>query len=531
MLVAGCAAGVGAIFRCPLGGALFAAGILYREPEFESDAIVPAFVASVLGYSTFMLFSETGERMLLGVDALRFDSPWQLLPYAVLGPLCGLVSIFFSICLRTVEDRIIPRSRMPRWLAPLIGGLITGGLACVLPQVMDGQYHFIQSIMDWPEKFQAASTNWWWWAGLFASVTLIKCIATAATVGSGAPGGVLGPSVFIGGTTGAFLGALIEAAYPGTFPESLRVALIPVGMGGVLAAGMRTPLAAIVMVMEMTGSYGLIVPLMLVCVSSYVVGRRWGLNHEQVRSASESPAHIGDAVVHILESLRVEQLMDREWDATAAPDETLGELVKRIQPGTRPVFAVVSDERLVGLISLPDIHRMMDEPGLADAVIAADLMTERLAVVCPDDDLYHALETFRRENHHVLPVVDRETDQWLGMLTRETVYETVRHDIEETQKLMLREHTGLRPIGQEGQLQQLVMGVAPTKTDLVQRLLVPLQAVGKSLREADFRRNFKAQVIAIEQPDGTLVCPPPLDEPLRTDQRLLAIVSRDEHES
>jgi len=75
------------------------------------------------------------------------------------------------------------------------------------------------------------------------------------------------------------------------------------------------------------------------------------------------------------------------------------------------------------------------------------------------------------------------------------------------------------------------MGVAPTKTDLVQRLLVPLQAVGKSLREADFRRNFQAQVIAIEEPDGTLVCPPPLDEPLRTDQRLLAIVSRDEPQS
>lgn len=527
MLVAGCAAGVGAIFRCPLGGALFAAGILYREPEFESDAIVPAFIASVLGYSTFMLFGETGQRMLQGASELVFDSPVQLIPYAILGPLCGIVSIFFSACLRTVERRIVPRTKMPRWLTPLFGGLLTGMLACLLPQVMDGQYLFIQNAMDWPESFRASEWGWWGWAGVFAAVTLLKCIATAATVGSGAPGGVLGPSVFIGGTTGAFLGAVCEAAYPGTFPESLRVALIPVGMGGVLAAGMRIPLSSVVMVMEMTGSYGLIVPLMLVCVSSYVVGRRWGLNDEQVRSASESPAHIGDAVVHILESLRVDRLMDRAWDATARPDETLGELVVRIKPGTRPVFAVVDNGQLVGLISLSDIHRIMDEPGLAEAIIAADLMTERLSVVCPDDDLYHAMEIFRRGNHNVLPVVERDTDRWLGMLTRQTVYDTVRHDIEETQKLMLREHAGLMAIGQEGQLQQLVMGVAPARTDLVQRLLVPLQAVGKSLREADFRRNFKAQVIAIEQPDGTVVCPPPLDEPLRTDQRLLAIVTHD----
>ncbi len=525
LLIAGCAAGVGAIFQCPLGGALFAAAILYRDPEFETDAVVPGVVASVIGYSTFMMFSSAAsmEPLLPGAGALRFSSPLELLPYALLGPLCGLTCILFSVCLRTVERRLLPMSHLPRWLAPTVGGLLTGGLACLLPQVMDGRYVFIRAAMA-GDMFGDAP-DWWWWARVFAAIAIIKCVATALTVGSGASGGVLGPSVFIGGAVGACLGALCEALYPGTFPEPLRQALIPVGMGGVLAAAMRTPLAAIVMVTEMTGSYGLIVPLMLVCVSSYVVGRRWGLNHEQVRTAADSPAHAADGIVHMLEAWRVSQFMDHDPAATASPHEPLGTIVERIEPGTSPVFAVLEGERLAGLICVPDIRRMMEEPGLADALIASDMMTERVATVHPDDNLYHALTVFKRHSHDLLPVVSRDRQRrWLGMLSRGRVYEALREQAAVMHESVLREHEGLTAIDQESQVQQLLMSVTPLRTDRIQRLLVPLQAVGLSLREADVRRRFQIQVIAIEQPDGSLQCPPDLDAPLRTNQRLLAIV-------
>lgn len=532
MLVAGCAAGIGAIFQCPLGGALFASSLLYTEEEFESDAIVPALVASVIGYSAFKtVLGGLGDYdyLLRGANQLGFHSVRELLPYAILGPLCGLGAMFFSVCFRFVEHTLVPLSRLPRWLAPAFGGLATGGLACLLPQVMDGRYNFIQSAMDGFKDM--AATGWFWWAAVFAAVAMGKCVATALTVGSGASGGILGPSVFIGGAIGAALGALLEATLPDVFPpdSTLRQALIPVGMGGVLAASMRTPMAAIVMIMEMTGSYGLIVPLMLVCGSAYVVGRRWGLNHEQVRNQAESPAHAGDVIVHLLESCRVDQLMERDWPMQASPNATLGELVTCIQPGTRPVFAVIDREHIVGVISVPDIHRTLEEPGMAEMVIASDIMTARLATLRPGDDLYTALNEFTRGNHDVLPVVSANRKRrWLGMLARERVFDMVRKQIEDTQTLVFREHTPLAAIKREGQLQQLVMGVSPMRKDLIQRLLVPLQAIGKSLREADFRRQFGAQVIAVERPDGRIECPPNLDTPLQTDQRLLAIVwSRD----
>ncbi len=528
MLVAGCAAGVGAIFQCPLGGALFAAGVLYRDPEFETDAIVPAVIASVISYSTFMMFSspEALEPLLPHAADLRFSSIKELLPYALLGPLCGLMCMLFSGAMRLVEHGVVPRVPLPRWALPMLGGLLTGAIACLIPQVMDGQYEFIRNSMaDLTGQLPGADP--WFWVKLFAAVAVGKCIATGFTLGSGGSGGVLGPAVFIGGATGAFLGALCDALLPGVFPPALREALIPVGMGGVLAAAMRTPLAAIVMVTEMTDSYGLIVPSMLVCISAYVTGRRFGLNHEQVRTAAESPAHAADGVVHTLERLRVADLMETDRDVTAEVAEPLASLVSRMRPGTRPVFAVLEKDEVAGLISVPDVRRIMDQPELFDSLIASDLMTERVSTVLPDQSVYDALNVFSLQNHDVLPVVSSGRRQkWVGMLARRAVFDALRREAARMQQSVVREHAGLVAIDREGQLNQLMMAVAPTRADHVQRLLVPLEAVGRSLREADMRNRFDIEVLAIEQPDGTMQCPPDPNAPLRTDQRLIAIVER-----
>ncbi|GAB4188036.1 MAG: hypothetical protein Kow00105_02750 [Phycisphaeraceae bacterium] len=363
LLLAGCAAGIGAIFHCPLGGALFATSIIYREPEFESNAIVSSFVASVIGYSTYVALRGPEHSLLAGVDALTYDSPRYLIWYALLGPLCGLAAIGFSFGLNLFEDHLIPALRWPRWTTAALGGLITGGLACLMPQVMDGRYGFLQAALS-GSLFDDPGRSWWVWAGLFSLLVIAKIFATAATVGSGAPGGVLGPSVFIGGTVGAALGAIGMAMFPGEFDEVLRQSLIPVGMAGVLAATMRTPLAAIVMVAEMTGSHGLIAPLMLVCVISYVIGRRWGLNHEQVPTAADSPVHAADPILHLLDQVKVGSIMETDWPLVVSPDTPLDQVVSRTEPGTRPVVAVARDRQLLGLITPTDLGTLLASPDL-----------------------------------------------------------------------------------------------------------------------------------------------------------------------
>lgn len=524
VLLAGCAAAVGAIFRCPLGGAMFATSVLYQEEEFESGAIVPSFVASVIAYSVFMsLRGGLGEHeyLLPNTDRLGFHSMMELIPYAGLGVLCGLVTMLFQRSLRLVEAAS-RWSRVPRWLAPAIGGLITGAIACAIPQVLDGRYIFIKNALN---GFGDPPVSAWWWVWLFAAVIIAKCVATAFTVGSGGSGGALGPAVFLGGVVGAGWWAFLHAAMPGVFANDsvLRAALIPVGMGGVLAAVMRTPLAAIVMVTEMTGSYGLIVPLMLVCVSSYVIGRRWGLNREQLPSMAQSPAHAGDAIVHMLESWRVAEFMEPTWTETVERNTPLREIIPRIQPGTRPVFAIAEGRKLLGLVSTSDIRKIMEEPGLAEAVIASDIMTERLVTLHPDVDMYQAMDQFRRSQHNVLPVVRREDGCWLGMIARERVYKRIQQHVAERQRQMLSEHTGLAAMQQEAEIQELVLGAGEARKNRFERIMVPIDAVGQSLRQADFRRRYHAQVIAIEQPTGEVQCPPNLDAPLAASQRLLVL--------
>lgn len=532
LLVAGCGGGVGAIFQCPLGGALFATSVLYQEPEFDADSIVPSFVSSVLSYSTFISLLGEGGPMLGGANQLFFSRPLELIPYAVLGPICGLLSILFYYCFRLIENRPLGRLHLPRWLAPALGGLCVGLIGCALPQVMDGQYGFVRNVMSGLLFAQpgAAGKTWWDWTILFGAIAVFKCVATALTVGSGASGGALGPSVFIGGAAGAFLGALIETLFPGVLPpeqmEMLRRSLIPVGMAGVLAAGMRTPMAAIVMVTEMTGSYGLIVPLMLVCAISYVVGRRWGLNSAQVRSAADSPAHAGDLLVHTLQAMRVRDVMNPRWPYRVHSSTTLGEMVASVRSGSRPIFAVVDRGRLIGIVSLSDISRVISEPGISDIVIAADIMTSQITVVPPDRSLYEVVDLFKTAGQEILPVVHSPADmRYVGMVRRQAIFEMIRSRFTEMRGHLHREHAGIAAFEQDEQLYQLVLGVSAPQPDTIHHMPVPSDVVGKSIRDSNFGREYKAQVIGIVNADGRLQCPPDIDTPLRADQLLVVIVA------
>jgi chloride channel protein, CIC family len=508
-LVCGCAAGVGAIFRCPLGGALFAASILYREPEFEPNSLMPALISSIIGYSTFMAFWGYGVSMLTGTSELVFSSPLELLPFTVLGILSGFVSIFFYYSLKTVESIPFARIGIPRYLAPVLGGLAVGLLACALPQVMDSRYLFIQNALD-GSLFAGAvehAQGWWYWAFFFLLVALTKVVATSLTIGSGAAGGFLGPSVFIGGCVGAAVGAFFEAIMPGSFPEPLREALIPVGMAGVLSASMRVPLATVVMVTEMTGSYGLIVPLMLVSVISYLIGRDYGLNHEQIRNSTESPAHAGDSVVNMLETIKVGELVNRDWPYLLAPATPLAEIIDKIEPGTRPTFVVLAGKQLKGIVAVSELEEAIALPDISNFIIAADIMGYQPVVAYPEENIYEVLDKFKDSPFTILPVVHSpQNDRFIGMIDREDIQHLVTDHRNWRQNMMIDEHAGLSIIEQDVRL-SLLTEQLPEKQPVV-RIPVPPEVIGQSLIESDFRSKYNYVVLAIQPRKGGLISPP-----------------------
>jgi CIC family chloride channel protein len=383
-LLAGCAAGVSAMFQCPLGGALFATTINYREPENEDEALMPAIVASVMGYATCMALIGYEHPLLSGAGKLAFTQPIELLAYVLLALICTGVGIVFHHSLRFVASHPFGL-RLPRWLRPIVGGLGLGAIACAVPQVMDARYAFVQSTLD--GTFLKLH-SWVGWAGLFALIIVAKCYATAFTIGTGNAGGTLGPTVFMGGMAGALTGVLLEGLFPGMFPEGLRQALIPVGMAGLLAMTQRVPLAAAVMVLEITGSYGLIVPLIFVTVLAYVLGRRWGLNHEQLGSPADSPAHAGRPILNLLETLQVADIMALECRVPAAGPAAKAER------------------------GAPAFH--------------------------PADTILDALALLQRHGLDAAPVV--EHGECAGTLTREAIYKVVRDRYVEERTQFLAEH-------------------------------------------------------------------------------------------
>ena len=521
LLVAGCAAGVGAIFRCPLGGALFACSVLYRRPELEASALVAAFIASAVGYATFSSFIGFGGFLLADADQLAFQSALELPVYVVLGVVCGAAAIVFARLVKGTEARFA-ESRIPLWLRPALGGLAAGALACLLPQVMDGEYRVIQNALD-GSFFAGAARSWNTWALLLAAIVLAKAVATAFTVGSGAAGGVLGPSLWIGGAIGATLGALGEAVAPGLMPDAVRSALIPVGMGGVLAAALRTPIAAIVMVMEMTGSYGLIVPLMIVCMSAYLVGAREGLIEEQVPGASDSPAHAGDAVVGLLERVRVHEAMRGVWPAVVERSTPLARVVAALPQGDAPLAVVVEQGRAVGVIAVAELRDVLGSEELPAVVIAADVMSAPTAELAPDHTLYEALSRLERSGADALPVLDPRDGSFLGVLTRAAVHERVVGHLAHVREQLLREHTGLAAFEEQSQLVSLLSGLPSPEAGTVVRIPVEAALVGRSLRDVDFRRTRGGIVLAIQCADRRVISPPDPARPLRADDRLVVL--------
>jgi CIC family chloride channel protein len=519
-LLAGCAAGVGAIFQCPLGGALFATTLLYREPEIEADALLPSLVASVTSYSTFMAFGGYGGRMLPGVESLAFRNPLDLVAYAALGVLCaGAAGLLFH-GLGAVRS-LAAKSRLPAWALPAAAGLTVGALACALPQVLDARYEFLRNAVQGASLLSGKPPAFW--VLLFGLLVLAKIAATALAIGTKTAGGIFGPSVFIGGAVGGFAGELAHLVFPTFFPASLGAALVPVGMAGVLAAVFRVPLAAIVMVTEMTGSYGLIVPLMLVSVVAYALGRRWGIDPDQLRGPEESPAHAGEAVVGILESAKVRDLVVPEWPHAVRPDTPLADVVARFPAGSRPFVAVLDGPRLVGVITAVELRQAPAAGDAAAVLLAADLMSPPTGCVRADDDLYGTLDAFRRLGADVLPVVDGDESRFSGVLSRSAVLGAVRKGLDERRSQLLREHSGLAALDHEGRLQDLLDEFAVPAHDAVQRLAVSGDEVGKSLRDLDFRRKHKKEVIAIETASEGLLSPPDPQRPLKQDDVLVVL--------
>jgi CIC family chloride channel protein len=211
------------------------------------------------------------------------------------------------------------------------------------------------------------------------------------------------------------------------FPEIITrpEAFVLVGMGGFFAGVARVPLTAMLMVCEMSGNYGLLIPLMLVCIINVaVLASRWSLYEEQVAAVIDSPAHQGDFVVDVLEQIRVRDVMDLDRRIELVPENMpLADILRVASYATCSYFPVIdAGENLVGIFSLRDLRAVLTGNGSGALIVAADIASQPVLTVQPDDDLHTALRRFTQKNIDDIPIVDPEHNcRILGMLSRRDV--------------------------------------------------------------------------------------------------------------
>ncbi|TWT65460.1 chloride channel protein [Crateriforma conspicua] len=420
MLAAGMGAGVGAIFRAPLAGALFAAEILYCEAEFEADVIVPAAMASITAYMVYCLSLPPDIRFqpLFG-DGIKhsLSSLAETLPYAAMALVLVLGAAIYVKTFYAVSHGF-KKLPGPPHIRPAMGAPLTALAGIGLWWAFDKNEHALAVLTTGYGTLQATLLDATQiGVPLLLAIAGVKILTTSFTIGSG---GVFGPSMVIGGCLGAAVGVAFHDVWPSVVPRPEPFALV--GMAGFFAGAANAPISTIIMVSEMTGDYSLLLPTTLCSTLCFVLCRRWKLyEKKQVPGRLESPAHRGDFIIDLLEGIKVAEVFRSDLRLTHIPENlSLEKIVHRIAENHQHYYPVDdTDGRMVGIFSADDVREYLYNDSIWKLADANDVMVPNYLYVTPEDDLNTALERFTQLNIDELPVIDNpESRQLLGMLRR-----------------------------------------------------------------------------------------------------------------
>ena len=400
-LLVGCgaAAGIASAYNAPIAGALFVAEIVLGSVAMEIFG--PLVFASVI--ATLTVRGLLGATPLYDIPPFRLNRNWEIIPYVALGLTSGLLAPWF-VRLLSASEQLFARIRLPIYLKMCLGGLIVGVLAVWHPEVCGNGYSAVNAILR----------GQWLWQVLLA-ILIFKVLATCATFGSGAVGGVFTPTLFVGASLGFLFGDGMQHLAGHLLINPSAFALV--GMGAFLAAATHAPIMAIIMIFELTLDYQIILPLMLACVIAYYISV--GISKRSIYAEALRRKGAGDYRKQLAE-LHVRDLIKGD-PLTVSPNARFGEIGQKFI-ATRFNYLFVTDhDRLIGAISLHDIKNYLNTPELAELVIAGDILRERFPVVHPATTLTEALESFTKHDGERLPVTESSSRKLLGSISKTDV--------------------------------------------------------------------------------------------------------------
>ena len=424
MLLIGCgsAAAIAGIFKAPIAGVVFTLEVLMLDLTMTS--LIPLLIASVTGAS--VAYYLMGDEVLFSFQ-LTESFALENIPFIILlGGLCGFMSVYFTKGVIFIEGQMARVTNI--YTKVLIGGVTLSLLIFLFPPLYGEGYTTISALLHDNATdilnnslFYGVKDNLWLFLGFILLVVLFKVFATSVTNGSGGVGGIFAPTLFMGALTGYFLAHLLNA-FGFNVPES-HFALI--GMAGMMAGVMHAPLTAIFLIAEITGGYGLFLPLMICAVIAFITIKRYenhSIYHRRLAMRGELLTHHKDKTVLTL--MKMDSVLENEF-LTVSPEMMLGDMVKVIAKSKRNIFpAINSAGGLEGVVLLDDIRNIMFNPDQYHKFTVSQLMTQPPARVDFNDPMEKVMQKFEKSGAWNLPVV--KEGKYVGFVSKSKIFNTYR---------------------------------------------------------------------------------------------------------
>jgi CIC family chloride channel protein len=375
--------------------------------DFGLATFSPIVISSVVATAVSHAF--LGDTPAFIVPAYELVSAWEFPMYFVLGLFCAVVGVAFTKVLYRIED-LFDDFKFPEYLKAIIGGLILGFGGLVFPQILGVGYGAIDLAL-------MQQLAWW----LLLVLIVVKILGTSITIGSGGSGGIFAPSLFLGAMAGGFFGAVVHQLFPNVTASPGAYSIV--GMGALVSATTQGPLTAILILFEMTGSYKIILPLMLACIVGTTAGRQIFRDSIYTLKLARRGIDIREGKeVNVLKSMTVKDVMNPniETMSEGLPLVKMTEIISKSKYNSFPVLD--ADNKLSGILSFNDYSEAIFDENLKDLVVANDLATTDVITVSLDDNLYTALEKISRKDFAVLPVVSPDDSGLLmGVVSRRDI--------------------------------------------------------------------------------------------------------------
>lgn len=412
-VAAGIAAGIGAIFRAPLGGALLGVELLYID-DVEIDALIPSLVATVVGYGIFGAATGNFSPVFGDHSDLGIEHAWELLLFIVVGLAAGLLGRLYTSSFYWITAQF-NRIRIPRAVKPALGGVVVGCIGVAVPGALGTGYGAVQTELD-PDLLLTMPM----WMVLV--LPFAKILATGLSIGSGGSGGIFGPGLVIGGAGGALLWRLAHLIGLNADQQ----AFVIVGMAACFGAVAHAQVSVLLMVAEMTGSLALLPPAMVAVAFAALVVGQTTIYRSQLKRRSDSPAHRFGFGLPSAQTVPVTELMTppRLLLPASLP---VAEALARLQAAGLPGAPVITQEgSFLGSAQAPALARAVEEgrtgrAGLVGAVADAEAMTLPI-----EAGLDSALDALPASKGGWVPVLDDDS-KVVGILGVSDVARGWRH--------------------------------------------------------------------------------------------------------